>query len=430
MNLIYKKMGVCTTDDQFHRNREYKISKNHSQEEHKISEDNTTKLYDKKNSNNNNINQNKNIEISLNSKKTIIKTIGQIKGDSISIKNNLNCIILIMDYSKSINIHKCQDCSIFVAPCETDIIVKDCQGLNLISLSLNLKILNVKNSNFYSFVSNSPIIESSEKINIGNFFVQYMELPEMLINSKLNIWINKWSLFEQKGKNSDITYSNAITKQKVVEIFMPIFPQCYINIDQFQFIPFTYGKSLKIENNFTNFLIILKQEDFQESEILKMILPEEIENYRAKLISTLVVNDKSNIIQKIIKKLETNKENDILINYLLGKKVNIEEMGSLQNSQFKNITNNSSLNSVSKSRLNEFDLSENESFTNNNYKFLKKGDFLFLWFVSDNDNLNDIYGYFNTYFEPLYFGKILKEQLNFEEITFKKTLEQIFEFQK
>ena len=105
-------------------------------------------------------------------------------------------------------------------------------------------------------------------------------------------------------------------------------------------------------------------------------------------------------------------------------------MGSLQNSQFKNITNNSSLNSVSKSRLNEFDLSENESFTNNNYKFLEKGNFLFLWFVSDNDNLNDIYGYFNTYFEPLYFGKILKEQLNFEEITFKKTLEQIFEFQK
>jgi hypothetical protein len=79
----------------------------------------------------------------------------------------------------------------------------------------------------------------------------------MFNNSKLNIWNNKWSCFEEKGKNIDITYSNDNVKQKVVDIFMPIFPQCYINVDQFQFIPFTYGRSLEIENSFINFLIIL-----------------------------------------------------------------------------------------------------------------------------------------------------------------------------
>ena len=52
-------------------------------------------------------------------KKIIIKTIGQIKVKSIIIRNNINCIILIMDYSSSVIIQNYQNCSIFVAPCET-----------------------------------------------------------------------------------------------------------------------------------------------------------------------------------------------------------------------------------------------------------------------------------------------------------------------
>jgi hypothetical protein len=396
-------------------------------EEDKTCEKYNSKLYSTNMNSNNKYNNDKTIEISLNSKKTIIKSIGQIKGESVSIKNNLNCIILIMDYSYSINIQNCQNCSIFVAPTQTSIIVQDCQDLNLICVSRNLKVLNSKQSNLYYFVSNYPIIESCQKINLGNFFVQYMELHEMFNNSKLNIWNNKWSCFEEKGKNIDITYSNDNVKQKVVDIFMPIFPQCYINVDQFQFIPFTYGRSLEIEDSFINFLIILKQEDFQESDILKMLLPEEIENYRVKLISTMPVKDKSDTIQNMIKKLEANKENSRLINYLMGININKEGTESLQGSRMKNYP---SSNSVNKSRLNEFDISNNEGFGISNFKFLNKGEFLFLWFINESEDFGEIYDYFNTFFEPLYIGKILKEQFNCDEISFRKILEQIFEFQK
>lgn len=418
-------MGVCASDDKQHRTRNIRMSMNHIEED-KSCEKYNSKLYSTNKNSNNNYND-KTIEISLNSKKTIIKSIGQIKGEPVSIKNNLNCIIMIMDYSYSINIQNCQNCSIFVAPTQTSITVQDCQDLNLICVSRNLKVLNSKQSNFYYFVSNYPIIESCQKINLGNFFVQYMELHEMFNNSKLNIWNNKWSCFEEKGKNNDITYSNDNVKQKVVDIFMPIFPQCYINVDQFQFIPFTYGKSLEIEDSFTNFLIILKQEDLPEGDILKMLLPEEIEIYRVKLISTIPVKDKSDTIQNVIKKLEPNKENSRLINYLMRINTNKEGTESLKGSKMKN---NPSYNSVNKSRLNEFDISNNECFGISNYKFLNKGDFLFLWFINENDDFGEIYDYFNTFFEPLYIGKILKEQFNCDEITFRKTLEQIFEFQK
>lgn len=419
-------MGVCASDDKQHRTRNFRMSMNQIEDD-KTCEKYNSKLYSPKKNSNNNYNNDKTIEISLNSKKTIIKSIGQIKGESVSIKNNLNCIIMIMDYSYSINIQNCQNCSIFVAPTQTSITVQDCQDLNLICVSKNLKVLNSKQSNLYYFVSNYPIIESCQKINLGNFFVQYMELHEMFNNSKLNIWNNKWSCFEEKGNNIDITYSNDNVKQKVVDIFMPIFPQCYINVDQFQFIPFTYGKSLEIVDSFINFLIILKQEDLPEGDILKMLLPEEIENYRVKLISTMPVKDKSDTIQKVIKKLEPNKENSILINYLMRINTNQEGTESLHGSRMKN---NPSYNSINKSRLNEFDLSNNEGFGISNFKFLNKGDFLFLWFINENDDFGEIYDYFNTFFEPLYIGKILKEQFNCDELSFRETLQQIFEFQK
>lgn len=419
-------MGVCASDDKQHRTRNFRMSMNQIEDD-KTCEKYNTKLYSPKKNSNNNYNNDKTIEISLNSKKTIIKSIGQIKGESVSIKNNLNCIIMIMDYSYSINIQNCQNCSIFVAPTQTSITVQDCQDLNLICVSRNLKVLNSKQSNLYYFVSNYPIIESCQKINLGNFFVQYMELHEMFNNSKLNIWNNKWSCFEEKGNNIDITFSNDNVKQKVVDIFMPIFPQCYINVDQFQFIPFTYGKSLQIVDSFINFLIILKQEDLPEGDILKMLLPEEIENYRVKLISTMPVKDKSDTIQKVIKKLEPNKENSILINYLMRINTNQEGTESLHGSRMKN---NPSYNSINKSRLNEFDLSNNEGFGISNFKFLNKGDFLFLWFINENDDFGEIYDYFNTFFEPLYIGKILKEQFNCDEISFREILQQIFEFQK
>lgn len=410
-------MGICAADEERHHKRN---SINHNKEDFKYNEIQYLNQY---NSNNQNIFNNINIEISSNSKETIIKSVGAIKGKSVSIKNNINCIILIIDYSYLVDIQNCNNCSIFLGPCETTIEVQNCQDLNLISASHVLKINNVKNSNFYSFISNSQIIQSSQDIHLGNFFVQYMELPDLFIKSKLNVWNNKWSYYEEIGQNSEINYSNDDIKQKVVDIFMPSFTSCYINIDQYQFVPFSYGKSIDIESEYINFLLILRQEDFPEVEILKMILPEELDNYRVKLISTLVVKDKSEIFEEVKTKLEIDVENYMLINHLLR---NNEEMESLKSSQNKNNNqNNSSINSITKSRINEQD-SKNEYLSNNNFKFLQKNDFLFLWFVIEGNDLEEIFYYFNSCLEPVYLGKIMKEQFNCDEMEFKEYLKKIF----
>ena len=164
----------------------------------------------------------------------------------------------------------------------------------------------------------------------------------MFINSKLNIWNNKWSLYEEEGKNKNINYSNNFIKQKIIDIFKPTFNDCYINIDQYQFLPFTYGKSLEEQNNNNNyidFMIIIRQEDFQENEILKMLLPDELDNYKMKLIITLAVEESSEKIKDLIKNLELNKDNNNLINYILRKNNKDGLLESFQSSILKNSGN-------------------------------------------------------------------------------------------
>ena len=408
-------MGVCAVEDEKDRPKYRQVINN---EESKISNEELPKLKRKKSS------SNKFIDISLNSKKTIIKLIGEIKGKSIKIKNNIDCKILIMENSQSINVEKCKNCSLLLAPCESTIIVDNCENINLISASLNLKIINVKKGNIFYFTINPIVIEDSEDIYLGNFFFQYTELPEMFINSKLNIWNNKWSLYEEEGKNKNINYSNNFIKQKIIDIFKPTFNDCYINIDQYQFLPFTYGKSMEEQNNNNNyidFMIIIRQEDFQENEILKMLLPDELDNYKMKLIITLAVEENSEKIKDLIKNLELNKDNNNLINYILRKNNKDGLLESFQSSILKNSGN--------RSRLNDFDLSNNECMINN-YKFLKNRDLLFLWFLNCSEGFRDINHYFNIFFEPINVDIITKETFGWNANEFKKYLNAFFEFEK
>ena len=410
-------MGVCTVENEKYRP---KLRDIFNKEESKNIDLENSKMKRKKSSNN------KIIDISLNSKKTIIKLIGEIKSKPIKIKSNIDCKILILENSQSINIENCKNCSILLAPCSSTIVVENCENLNLISASLNLKLINIKKGNIYLFSMNPIIIENCQNINLGIFFFQYTELPEMLINSKLNIWNNKWSLYKDEGRNKNIKYSNNAIKQKVVDKFNIVLNKCYINIDQYQFLPFTYGKKLLNENNignnnYINFMIIIKEEDIQENEILKSILPEELENYKINLISTLVLEENNEKIKDLINQLELNKENGDLINYILRKNDKEKLLESFQSSGLKNSEN--------KCGLNEIDLSNNENM-NNNYKFLNKGDLLFLWFFNGSNGFKEIYSYFNNFFEQINIDIIKKETFGWDEDKFTKYLEYFFEFEK
>ena len=150
-------------------------------------------------------------------------------------------------------------------------------------------------------------------------------------------------------------------------------------------------------------------------------MPDELENYNMKLIATLGVGEKSEKIKEFIKKLELNKNNNSLINYILTKSPKDGLFESFQCSVLKSSTN--------KSRLNEIDLSNNE-YMNINYKFLRNDDILFLWLVNCDEDFNDIKTYFNNFFEPIKIDIITKETFGWNENEFEKYLNSFFEFEK
>ena len=140
-----------------------------------------------------------------------------------------------------------------------------------------------------------------------------------------------------------------------------------------------------------------------------------------KLISTLTLEENSDKINDLIKKLELNKDTSDIINYILRTNSRDELLESKQNSELKS--------SANKSRLNEIDLSNND-YICNNYKFLKDRDLLFLWFVNCTENFKEIYYYFNNFFEPINVYIIKKETFGWSMDEFKKYLNRFFEFEK
>ena len=337
---------------------------------------------------------------------TILKAINQINGDAIRISNNNTCIIIIMDASSSVIIQNCKNCSIFIGPCSSSILMRNCNKINLISISQQLRLTNVKQSNLFIFSMTSPAIETCSDIKLGMFCVQFVELSEMLKNSKINIWENHWSQFHIFGHENNISFADENTKKEVIDMFLPGFNNnCYVNFDQYQFIPYTFGRAVQLKNYF-NFLLIFKSEDASEDEIIKFLNPDDLKENESKCICTKIVKSNSNEFNQVCE-LANNANNKELF-YFLNKR-NLNKRKSL--AVFDN---------------NNFDMgSINEKVGNINN--LEKGDLLFIWFGYDSDDLSTFNDYLGGVFEEGYYALITNKDVNLDENTFLIKLMNLYE---
>ena len=405
-------MGVCWCEKENNNNNKLKRKKSSTHKEN---------LKHKKKSKNKFLNENCLIENHTNS--TIIKNIGQIKGESIDISSNKNCIILILDHSSSINIQNCENCFFLLSPCSSSIQIYNCKKIDVISASSHVKLVNITNGNFFLYTCSPTDIESCKNICLGNFFIQYTELPEMFHKSNLNIWDNKWSQYKEYGKNENIFYDNEDNKNRIIEKFSELFNECYLNYDQYQFLPFTYGKSINLSDNlYKNVVIIFRSQDLCEEELLKQITPDELELRKVKFISSLVAQENKSIFVEINEKIKKYSKNGDLIDFLNSNNINYGILS--KNSGTFNLTKCSQKGKGS-SKLNEMDLTGTLR-CESSRKFLLKGDLLFLWFIIDLLNLNAFKLYIQFLYEKETFGWIINEDLNYDEHDFQEYLFNLF----
>lgn len=350
---------------------------------------------------NQNLNEKTNENSIISNKKniTIVKLIGQIKGDALKIENNNNCVIMIMDYSSSCQIQQCNNCSIFIAPCHNSIIIRDCMNINLISISQQIRITNVNNGKIFIFSSTRPTIENSN-VFLGMCFLQYMELNDLLKNCNLNVWNNKWSLYQTFGQNNNISYANDKIKNEVAKSFQTGLNECYISVDQFQIIPFTYGKSIDFQNK-NNILMCTKRDEYSEGDVLKLILPEELNELEIKLISTKSIDVKSEVIKDLINRVKKGNNNKI-IDYF---------------------TNN---NNYSRQNSKKF----NKSFTlkNNNKNNDSENEYLILWFILKDNELENINEYIENSLEQGTFALVKSSDFEMDNNSFIQYLTNLFNF--
>ena len=331
---------------------------------------------------------------------TIVKLIGQIKGDAIKIEKNNNCVIMIMDYSSSCQIQQCYNCSIFIAPCHNSIIIRDCNNINLISISQQIRITNVNDGKFFIFSSTQPAIENSN-VFLGMCFLQYMELYDLLNNCNLNVWNNKWSLYQTFGKNNNINYADDKIKNEVVKCFQTGLNECYISVDQFQILPFTYGKSIDFQNK-NNVLMCTKRDEYSEGDVLKLILPEELNELDIKLISTKSIEIKSEIYKDFVNRVKNGK-NQSNIDYFT--KSNNNNYSRQNSKKFKKTY---SLKNYNNNRI------ENE--------------YLFLWFILEDNETENIKEYIENSLEQGTFALVKSSDFEMDNNSFIQYLTNLFNF--
>lgn len=331
---------------------------------------------------------------------TIVKLIGQIKGDAIKIEKNNNCVIMIMDYSSSCQIQQCYNCSIFIAPCHNSIIIRDCNNINLISISQQIRITNVNDGKFFIFSSTQPAIENSN-VFLGMCFLQYMELYDLLNNCNLNVWNNKWSLYQTFGKNNNINYADDKIKNEVVKCFQTGLNECYISVDQFQILPFTYGKSIDFQNK-NNVLMCTKRDEYTEGDVLKLILPEELNELDIKLISTKSIEIKSEIYKDFVNRVKNGK-NQSNIDYFT--KSNNNNYSRQNSKKFKKTY---SLKNYNNNRI------ENE--------------YLFLWFILEDNETENIKEYIENSLEQGTFALVKSSDFEMDNNSFIQYLTNLFNF--
>ena len=369
------------------------------------------------------LNENNIIENQSNIK--IIRKIGEIKGSSIKISSNSHCIILILDYSSSIQIQNCEDCSFLLSPCSSSIQIRNSKNINVILAASQIRLTNITNGNFFSYTNSPLAIESSKNICLGNFFVQYTEMPELFHKSNLNIWDNRWSQYNEFGKNENIFYDNDEYKSNVIEALLDIFNECYINYDLYQFLPFTYGKSINLNDNlYKNKLIVFRAEDICEEELLKQLTPDELEPRKVKFLSSLVLQENIKNYEKIVDKIKKNTRNEELVDFLCNNNNNKYAILS-KNSGALTLTK-CTQRGKSNSKLNEMDLTGTLGGGDSNRKFLMRGDILLLWFISDSFELDEFDNYIQSLYEQGFYGLITNEDIGTEENEFQEYLSSIF----
>ena len=115
---------------------------------------------------------------------TIYKYYGDLNGADFKLRNNKNCEIYILDWSKGMYIDDCENCKIFCGPIDGSIFIRGSKNCQISLIARQLRFRSCENIKVFTYCPSDPAVESSFNIYFAPFNAFFPNLKELFIKGE------------------------------------------------------------------------------------------------------------------------------------------------------------------------------------------------------------------------------------------------------
>eukprot|EP00761_Pharyngomonas_kirbyi_P013637 gb/GECH01013666.1/.p1 GENE.gb/GECH01013666.1/~~gb/GECH01013666.1/.p1 ORF type:complete len:307 (+),score=79.64 gb/GECH01013666.1/:1-921(+) len=122
----------------------------------------------------------------------IVRNEGDIRGNPFLIEKINGCLIVLLDYTDSINIDKAEKSRFLIGPCGGSVFIRDCKNCSISVYCKQLRLRDCKNVNLRVHVNTEPVIESSNNVSFSTIDFESEEINQLAQKSGLDLELNKY----------------------------------------------------------------------------------------------------------------------------------------------------------------------------------------------------------------------------------------------
>ena len=115
---------------------------------------------------------------------TIYRHYGDLNGADFKLRNNKNCEIYILDWSKGMYIDDCVDCKIFCGPIDGSIFIRGSKNCQLSLIARQVRFRNCENLKVFTYCPSDPAVESSFNIYFAPVNAFFPHLKELFVKGE------------------------------------------------------------------------------------------------------------------------------------------------------------------------------------------------------------------------------------------------------
>ncbi|KAL7746972.1 hypothetical protein RI367_007684 [Sorochytrium milnesiophthora] len=130
----------------------------------------------------------------------LVKTPGELNGNSFAIEECENCDMVVLDHTSQVTIDVVNGSRVFIGPVDGSLFIRDCRNCTFTVLCRQFRMRDCENCTVFLYAATQPIIESSRNLRFGPWgWCTYRAVGEQCTAAKLNVAANAWDKVHDFG---------------------------------------------------------------------------------------------------------------------------------------------------------------------------------------------------------------------------------------